>query len=61
MNNIYTLNLNFDDVRFLMHVLSDHFYQNPVDYDLYDSILKQLNDIYINKKFGEYKSVKHDL
>lgn len=61
MTDKYTINLNFDDVRFLMCVLNEHFYQKPVDYDLYGSILKQLNDIYINKKFRKYKNDKNDL
>lgn len=61
MSDTYTISLNFEDVKFLMHVLNEYFYQKPVDQYLHDTITKQLNDLYINKKFGEYKSAKHDL
>lgn len=61
MSDKYTIILNFEDVKFLMRIINEHFYQKPVDQYLYDSITKQLNDIYISKKFGECKSAKHDL
>ena len=61
MSDQYTISLNFDDVSFLLHVLNEHFYQKPADQYLYDSITKQLDDIYINKKFGECKSAKRVL
>lgn len=55
MSDKYTIILNFEDVKFLMRIINDHFYQKPVDQYLHDSITKQLNDIYISKKFGEFK------